>query len=62
MGTFGRVEIAVTRARLDSAAGKTTEWKSSALQAYQRRTKEGLNKGRGMDEGRSDLLAGDGMG
>ena len=33
------VEIAVPRARLDSAAGKTTEWKSSALRAYQRRTK-----------------------
>src|SRR5215467_13281218 len=31
MGTFGRVEIAVPRARLDSAAGKTTEWRSSAL-------------------------------
>ena len=40
MGTFGRVEIAVPRARLDSAAGKTTEWKSSALRAYQRRTKQ----------------------
>jgi putative transposase len=39
MGTFGRVEIAVPRARLDSAEGKTTEWKSSALRAYQRRTK-----------------------
>ena len=40
MGTFGQVEIAVPRARLDSAAGKTTEWKSSALRAYQRRTKQ----------------------
>jgi transposase-like protein len=40
MGTFGRVEIAVPRARLDSAAGKTTEWKSSALRAYQRRTQQ----------------------
>lgn len=40
MGTFGRVEIAMPRARLDSAAGKTTEWKSSALRAYQRRTKQ----------------------
>jgi putative transposase len=40
MGTFGRVEIAVPRARLDSAVGKTTEWKSSALRAYQRRTKQ----------------------
>ena len=40
MGTFGRVDIAVPRARLDSAAGKTTEWKSSALRAYQRRTQQ----------------------
>ena len=40
MGTFGRVEIAVPRARLDSAAGKTTEWKSSALRAYQRRAQQ----------------------
>jgi transposase-like protein len=36
-GTFGPVEIAVPRARLD-AEGKTTEWRSSALRAYQRRT------------------------
>ena len=27
-GTFGRVEIAVPRVRLDTADGKTTEWKS----------------------------------
>jgi transposase-like protein len=40
LGTFGRVEIAVPRARLDTAEGKTTEWKSTALRAYQRRTKE----------------------
>ena len=40
IGTFGRVEITVPRARLDSANGKTTEWKSSALRAYQRRTKQ----------------------
>ena len=39
IGTFGRVEIAVPRARLDTAEGKTTEWKSTALRAYQRRTK-----------------------
>src|SRR3989442_1992177 len=37
-GTFGPVEIAVPRARLEAADGKTTEWKSSALRAYQRRT------------------------
>jgi putative transposase len=37
-GTFGPIEIAVPRARLNTAAGKTTEWKSQALRAYQRRT------------------------
>src|SRR5204863_464586 len=40
LGTFGRVEIAVPRARLDTAEGKTTEWKSKALRAYQRRTNQ----------------------
>src|SRR5580693_8742229 len=39
LGTFGRVKVTVPRARLDSAEGKTTEWKSTALRAYQRRTK-----------------------
>ena len=39
-GTFGRVDIAVPRARLDTADGKTIEWKSQALRAYQRRTKQ----------------------
>ena len=39
LGTFGQVEIAVPRARLATAEGKTTEWKSTALRAYQRRTK-----------------------
>src|SRR6202521_3089425 len=38
MGTFGKTEIAVPRARLNSCDGKTTEWKSQALRAYQRRT------------------------
>src|SRR5258708_37161544 len=37
-GTFGPIEIAVPRARLDDAEGKTTEWKSGELRAYQRRT------------------------
>src|ERR1039457_2855051 len=37
-GTFGPIEIAVPRARLNSSEGKTTEWKSKALRAYQRRT------------------------
>ena len=40
LGTFGPVEIAVPRARLDTAEGKTTEWKSKALRAYQRRTRQ----------------------
>ena len=38
MGTFGKVEINVPRARLQGSDGKTSEWKSSALRAYQRRT------------------------
>jgi putative transposase len=37
-GTFGPIEIAVPRARLTTSGGKTTEWKSQALRAYQRRT------------------------
>jgi putative transposase len=37
-GTFGPIEIAVPRARLNIAEGGTTEWKSRALRAYQRRT------------------------
>ena len=40
LGTFGRVEIAVPRARLNTAEGTTSEWKSTALRAYQRRTKQ----------------------
>ncbi len=38
-GTFGRTEIAVPRARILGEDGKTTEWKSKGLRAYQRRTK-----------------------
>ena len=37
-GTFGSTEIAVPRARLKAGDGKTAEWKSQALRAYQRRT------------------------
>src|SRR5205085_12126882 len=37
-GTFGKTEIAVPRARLETADGKTAEWKSQSLRAYQRRT------------------------
>jgi putative transposase len=39
MGTFGLAEISVPRARLNTANGKTTEWKSQVLPVYQRRTK-----------------------
>src|SRR6202011_910237 len=38
LGTFGQVKIQVPRARLNTPDGKTTEWKSQALRAYQRRT------------------------
>jgi putative transposase len=39
LGTYGRVEKAVPRARKHTPDGKTTEWKSQALRAYQRRTR-----------------------
>jgi putative transposase len=39
LGTFGKVTVAVPRARLDTRDGETTEWKSRALRAYQRRTR-----------------------
>ena len=38
-GTFGTTEIAVPRARLEEGDGRTTEWRSQALRAYQRRTR-----------------------
>jgi transposase-like protein len=38
LGTFGPVEVAMPRARLNTPDGGTTEWKSKALKAYQRRT------------------------
>ncbi len=38
IGTFGKTEITVPRARLETDEGQTTEWHSSALRAYQRRT------------------------
>ena len=38
-GTFGKTGIAVPRARLSGDDGKTREWKSQSLRAYQRRTK-----------------------
>jgi putative transposase len=37
-GTFGKTEITVPRARLQAGDGRTREWQSSALRAYQRRT------------------------
>jgi putative transposase len=37
-GTFGKTEITVPRARLQADDGRTTEWQSCALRAYQRRT------------------------
>ena len=38
IGTFGEAEIAVPRARLVAEDGATSEWRSKALSAYQRRT------------------------
>ena len=38
-GTFGKTDIDVPRARLAGEDGKTSEWKSKGLRAYQRRTK-----------------------
>jgi putative transposase len=38
-GTFGKAEIAVPRARIMGEDGKTSEWQSKSLRAYQRRTK-----------------------
>jgi len=37
-GTFGKAEISVPRARIEGEDGKTGEWKSKSLRAYQRRT------------------------
>jgi len=38
LGTFGQMKIEMPRARLNTSDGKTTEWKSRTLRAYQRRT------------------------
>ena len=38
-GTFGPAQITVPRARIIGEDGKTAEWKSKALRAYQRRTR-----------------------
>src|SRR4051812_8263234 len=37
-GSFGQTEITVPRARLQTSDCRTTEWRSKALRAYQRRT------------------------
>jgi len=39
MGSFGRVELQVPRARLTAPDGTTSEWRSKVLPAYQRRTR-----------------------
>ena len=39
-GSFGTVEIAVPRARIDTAGGGTFEWKSKALPRYARMTRQ----------------------
>ena len=38
-GTFGATELSVPRARIAAGDGRTVEWRSKALGAYQRRTK-----------------------
>jgi len=38
IGSFGKTEICVPRARLQTSDGRTTEWHSKALRTYQRRT------------------------
>jgi putative transposase len=38
IGSFGKTEITVPRARLQTSDGKTSEWNSKALRTYQRRT------------------------
>jgi transposase-like protein len=40
MGTFGTVTVAVPRARLAVADGKTIEWRNKTPPAYRRRTRE----------------------
>jgi transposase-like protein len=40
MGSFGAITVAVPRARLGTADGRTTEWVNKTLPAYRRRTRE----------------------
>jgi putative transposase len=44
-GTFGKTRIAVPRARLTGEDGKTREWRSGSLRAYQRRAADALIAG-----------------
>jgi putative transposase len=39
VGSFGRLQVWLPRARLKGENGRTSEWKSQALGAYQRRTR-----------------------
>ena len=39
-GTFGPVTVRVPRARLETAAGGTIEWKNATIPAYKRRTQQ----------------------
>jgi transposase-like protein len=40
VGTFGTETVSVTRARIEGADGRTTEWRSKALPRYQRLTRK----------------------
>jgi transposase-like protein len=40
LGSFGAIAVAVPRARLATADGRTTEWVNKTLPAYRRRTRE----------------------
>ena len=50
-GTFGKTRIAVPRARLIGEDGKTSEWRSASLRAYQRRTRAPTPYRRGLSGG-----------
>ena len=39
LGTFGALSVRVPRARLETAEGKTAEWRNATIPAYQRRTR-----------------------
>jgi putative transposase len=52
-GTFGKTRIVVPRARMMDEVGKTREWKSASLRAYQRRTQAADARWRRSSPGRS---------